>query len=393
MLLVAAVGAPPAASAPVNDPMKRAETAVLRVGPHGQFRRIADAARVAPDGALVLIEPGSYASDVASWPQRTLTLRAEPCCARLIASGASAEGKAIWVIKGMDVLVENVEFEGARVPDQNGAGIRQEGPGRLTIRNCRFTGNELGLLTSGDPRAELVVERSEFDHNRIHDRGFTAPVGHQIYVGPIGRFTLRESYVHDGFAGHLVKSRARENVIEYNRLTDGPDGQASYELEFPNGGLAHVVGNVIGQSAKTRNATMVSFGAEGLRWPRNALYLVNNTLVDDLGASRRLVAVRSGSVRAVSVNNLLVSARPPRGSRATRPGFSWASAADMPGAAQGDYRLVATSPLAGTAVDAPVVDGMSLRPRREYVQPRDSTRVPARPYSPGALQSLRQAVR
>jgi hypothetical protein len=370
-------------------PEERAATAVLRVGPHGEYPRIRDAARAAPDGALVLIEPGLYAGDVASWPQRRLILRAERCCARVTASGASAEGKAIWVIKGDDVRVENIVFEGARVADRNGAGIRMEGGGRLTIRNCRFTGNELGILTSDDPRAELVVERSEFDHNRVAGRAFTFPPGHQIYVGPIARFTLRESYVHDGFDGHLVKSRARENVIEYNRIADPPGGRASYELEFPNGGLAYVVGNVIGQSANSRNPTIVSFGAEGLRWPRNALYLVNNTLVDALGETRRLVAVRAGATHTVSVNNLLVARRAPRGSSAMRRGLTWASPADVPGAAQGDYHLAARSPLVGTATAPPVVDGAPLRPLREYVESRDSAPVPLEPYSPGAFQTVR----
>jgi hypothetical protein len=78
------------------------------------------------------------------------------------------------------------------------------------------------------------------------------------------------SYFHHADVGHLLKSRAARSHILYNRLTDETGGRASYELEFPNGGLAYVVGNVIEQAATTENETIISFGAEGYR-PRNEL--------------------------------------------------------------------------------------------------------------------------
>ena len=37
------------------------------------------------------------------------------------------QDKAIWVIKGNNVLVENIEFFNARSSDDNGAGIRAQG--------------------------------------------------------------------------------------------------------------------------------------------------------------------------------------------------------------------------------------------------------------------------
>ena len=40
-----------------------------------------------------------------------------------------------------------------------------------------------------------------------------------------------------------MKSRARVNEICYHLIHDGPNGHASYELEFPNGGVVHAVGN------------------------------------------------------------------------------------------------------------------------------------------------------
>jgi hypothetical protein len=350
--------------------------------------RIADAARVARSGDTVLLAPGDYIGDVASFGQDRLTVRADRCCARLDAAGTSAEGKGIFVIRGDDVLVENLEFRGARVAGRNGAGIRQEGGGRLTIRNCRFTGNEMGLLTSNDSRARVVVERSEFDHNGVageHHAG--EPIGHQIYIGRIDRFELRDSYVHDGWYGHLVKSRARRSFLYYNRITD-EGGRASYEIEFPEGGEAYVVGNIVQQSAATDNLTMIAFGAEGYRWGDNALYAVNNTLVDDAHALVPVVQVYAGAAPGRMQDNLYFA-----------PGESWlrarlaaqgmvATDADLPRWREGDYRLRAGSPPVGRATDPGRVNGVSLRPTREPFAPRRSRPVPRHPYSPGALQSL-----
>lgn len=392
LLIVAAllIGSAPVARAQALVRSDGPESArPLEVGPGKPFKRIADAARRARDGAVVLIEPGDYFGDVASWPQNHLTLRAVRCCARLFARGVSAEGKAIWVIKGDDVLVENIEFHDAQVSGRNGAGIRQEGGGRLTVRNSRFTGNEMGLLTSNDVRAEIIVERSEFDHNGVageHRRG--GPIGHQLYVGRIGRFTLRASYVHHGRVGHLVKSRARESFVLDNRLTDEEGGRASYELEFPDGGIAYVVGNIIEQSATTENSAMISFGAERFYWPRNELYLVNNTLANDLPGRRPVLRMRTGADARKIVNNLLVSG----GWALPEPGFTRVNTRtqpeDIPGAARYDYRLARGSPLVGSAEDPGSANGVALRPQREYVHPRASRALRDGPYSPGALQSL-----
>lgn len=46
-----------------------------------------------------------------------------------------------------------------------------------------------------------------------------------------------------------------------------------------NGGLAWVLGNIIGQSPTTDNRDLISYGAEGQRWPENALDPAHNTLV------------------------------------------------------------------------------------------------------------------
>jgi hypothetical protein len=362
---------------------------VIRVGPGGDVASVGAAARLARSGDVVEIAAGEYVDDVAVWPQDHLVVRAVGGRARLASHGMTAQDKAIFVVQGDDVTIEGLDFAGAHVQDRNGAGIRHEG-GRLTVIDCLFEDNEMGLLAGNDPRAEVTIERSEFRHNRVAGEYRAGDrIGHQIYIGMVGRFTLEGSYVHGGAFGHLVKSRARESHIVANRLTDEAGGRASYELEFPNGGRAYVLGNLIGQSATTENGDIVSFGAEGYRWDSNELYLVNNTLVDDLASGGRVLHVHPGAGRVDVLDNVVF------GNRLEHPGAPGRFAANYAAlwrdaAAPGryDYRLRRGSHLVGRAQAPGSAHEVPLHPQREYVHPRASRMVTARTYSPGAFQGL-----
>jgi hypothetical protein len=356
----------------------------LRVGPAREIKTIAEAAKRAQDGATVEIDAGDYLHDVTVWQQDRLTIRAVGGRVRLLADGDSAEGKAIWVIRGGRVRVEGFDFAGTRVAARNGAGIRFEA-GQLTVRNCRFFDNEMGLLTSNDPHAELTIEDSEFAHNMRPDGH-----NHNLYVGSIAKLSVRGSYFHHATVGHLLKSRAAVNYIFYNRLTDEDDGRASYELEFPNGGVAVVIGNIIEQSPLTENPIMISYGAEGYQWPTNALVLVNNTLVDDLPHGGIFLRVVPGDVQVKAVNNLLVGNDGRLDTAAPGDyGHNFNVTADaFVNASGNDYRLVPTANVLGQAVDPGQFEGLPLRPTLEYTYPRGTVPLAIPLRHPGALQRL-----
>ncbi len=251
-----------------------AQAALIRVGPNQRLTRIGDAARIAQDGDTIEIAPATYRADVAVWTQDALTIRGTGPGVVLDAHGRSAEGKAIWVVRGGKIRIENIHFRGARVPDGNGAGIRFE-RGELIVRHCQFTNNEMGILTGNTADTRLRIENSVFARAPHHPGN----LHHLLYVGRIGAFHIEGSRLSGGYRGHLLKSRARESTIIYNLLDDGTDGQASYELEFPDSGIARVVGNVIGQSAHTDNNILIRYGAEGAIWPENRLSIIHNTLI------------------------------------------------------------------------------------------------------------------
>jgi hypothetical protein len=345
---------------------------VIQVGPGRKVLGLAAASVMAKDGDTVEVDAGVYPADVAIWQQTRLTIRAVGGRARLIAMGAAAEGKGIWVVRGGTISVEGFDFVGAKVVEKNGAGIRFE-KGQLSIKNCVFTSNENGILTAGDEDAELTIENSEFGHNGAGD-GYS----HNLYVGQIKKLAVTGSYFHHANVGHLLKSRAAENHIFYNRLTDEVGGHASYELEFPNGGLAYVVGNIIEQGSQTQNPIMVSFGAEGYKWSKNELYLIGNTLADDLPGGGTWLKIKPAGEGAKDVANTTVSVKAANnllvGSSSLDPG--------VPGdvrnnvnvdwdvfvqASRQDYRLRDPKDPPLKPVDPGTANGVTLQPKREYV--------------------------
>jgi Right handed beta helix region len=353
---------------------------IIRVGPNRAITRIAVAAQVARDGSIIEIDPGDYVADVAVWDRAELTLRGTGNRVRLLAAGAHAEGKAIWVVRRGKVTIEDIEFVGARVPDRNGAGIRMEG-GQLLVRRCTFRNNENGILTASASGASLEVVDSEFSHNGAGDGR-----SHGIYVGAIDSFRLRGSYLHHGNQGHLVKSRARSNRIEYNRLSDESGGRSSYELELPNGGLVEVVGNVVQQGAGSPNSIIVSYGAEGLAGPRNELRLAHNTVVNDRPGGGSFVRVSPGAGAVVLRNNLFVGQGKvdvPAG--ADRSGDRVVGWEELVRPAREDYRINAGARARLAAGMAPTE--AALTPREEYVHPASRRPLDAPPSVPGALQA------
>jgi hypothetical protein len=358
---------------------------VLHVGPTRSITTIAEAARAARDGTVVEVDAGSYPGDVAVWEQEHVTVKSFGGRVRLVADGMSAEGKAIWVVRAGQMTVDGFDFVGARVPEHNGAGIRLE-KGVLTVRDCSFVRNENGILTSNDNGIALTIENSEFGYN-----GYGDGQSHNLYAGSIARLVVIGSYFHHARTGHLLKSRARVNEITYNRLTDETGGTASYELEFANGGIAYVIGNIIQQDSQTENPHIISYGAEGYAWERNELYLVHNTLVDKRPKGGVFLRVNPGPVVVKASNNLLVGEGRLEdaiaGEYRNNVNVDWRP---FEFAAREDYRLKANSGLVGKAVDSGSANGRSLTPTREYVHPRETQELTRRPLSPGAVQSMRQ---
>ena len=364
--------------------MHALHAATITVAP-GQS--LQEALRRAADGDVIEIAAGDHHGQAGLILQRRLTLRGVGGRPVLHADGQHAEGKALLVVRDGDVHIDNLEFRGARVPDGNGAGIRFES-GTLHVSRCAFIDNQNGILTGNVGTAELTVQDSEF---AAAPNGRKLP--HLLYVGRIASFTLTGSHFTGGHHGHLVKSRARANRIFYNRIDDRPAGQASYELEFPHGGLAWVVGNVLAQGADSSNPTVLAFGAEGSPDGRpQGLFLSHNTFISEGLRPAIFVRVHEGKLGAAVpqrvVNNLFVGLG--------LADVDWGSAAEgnfvLPVAllqtdAHGLPRLAADAWLRGRAVVAGSAHSQALQPVAEFHPPAGTRPLPPRAHwSPGAFQ-------
>jgi len=340
-----------------------AQASVLRVGPGQRYHRPCQAIAAARPGDRIEIDArgNPYRGDVCAWTTNRLTIIGVHGRAHLEAAGQSSQGKAIWVIAGNDTTIENVEFSGARVPDQNGAGIRQEGA-NLLIEHCYFHDNQEGILAGDNPVSRIVIDSSVFARNGAGD-GFS----HNIYINHVHSFTLRYSYSTGARVGHLVKSRALRNYILYDRLT-GEHGTDSYELDLPNGGLSYVIGTVIEQGARTQNPNMLAYGEEGDLNPSSRLYAVNDTFVNDLHHGDAIFVGSQVTQRVLAENDVSTGSAPfvsqPRAQirhdcLTSHPRFQ--------DPRHYDYRLTATSPCRNAGVHPGSANGFSLVPRFQYV--------------------------
>ncbi len=334
--------------APAPYPMARR---VLQVGPQRTYRTLKDVAAAARDGDVIEIDAGEYTESVL-FKADDLWLRGVGGRPLLKAPAKLFLDKAILVFRGRNPTIENLEFSGARAKARNGAGIRHQ-HGNLTIRHSVFRDSDNGILTSHDPEGVVVIEFSEFARN-----GFGDGKSHNIYVGRVKRFELRHSYSHGAKEGHLVKSRAAENLIEHNWLVDDPDGRTSYEIDIVFPGETLIVGNVIAQAASSPNQSIVSYaaGKESATTPTGRLTVAYNTIFN---SRKNPVYVNNNSTgTALVVNNVFGG---PRGKEDMRGpvdarGNVTLDASAFVAAEQGDFRLVAGAKAidAGIPVDVPV---------------------------------------
>jgi len=280
-----------------------ASAATLSVGAGKTYISPCKAFAAAKDGDVVEIAgDATYSSDVCGIYANKVTIRGVNGRPKIDAAGKNAMGKGTWVIVGNDIVIENIEMLGAKVPDQNGAALRLEGT-NFTLRNAFIHNNENGILSGVNTASNIVIENSEFAHNG-NGSGYT----HNLYIGNAGSLVFRNNYSHDADVGHNLKSRARVNTIAYNRFSSTPDGQAgsgkpSYEIDLPNAGTSYVIGNVIQQPSANSNPSLLAYGEEGATNPGHDLYVVNNTFLNDDSSRGTFLLIGSSVSKPALVQN------------------------------------------------------------------------------------------
>jgi hypothetical protein len=286
-----------------------ASAATRSVGTGQTYATPCKAFAAAAAGDLIEIQAGTYTGDVCTIAQSNLTIRGVNGRPKINAGGKSAGGKAIWVVGGSNITIDNVEMYGAKVVDKNGAALRLEGT-NFTLRNSFLHDNENGILSGVNTASTIVLENNEFGHN-----GYGDGYSHNVYIGKAGKLTFRYNYSHDANVGHNLKTRALYNTIAYNRFSSlragetgsTAAGKPSYEIDVPNGGTTFIIGNVIMQPVAGNNPNIVAYGEEGVSGYATDLYVVNNTFINDESSRGTFVMVGSGVTTPVKLTNNLFS--------------------------------------------------------------------------------------
>jgi hypothetical protein len=123
-------------ASPCPPQLKGELMAVLNVGIGEEYNTIQAAVNAAESGDTINVDAGTYTNDYASI-SKNITLQGVGGMVHLVSTGLIPNGKAIFIVNG-NVTINNFEFSGARVADNNGEGIRFES-GNLVLSDCYFS--------------------------------------------------------------------------------------------------------------------------------------------------------------------------------------------------------------------------------------------------------------
>jgi hypothetical protein len=237
----------------MKDFVMIAALAVMVISPAraGDSAWLADAISNAKSGAVIDIPAGDY--DLTDQKiYKSITLKGSADGKTALRSAAVTEKGILVPLIGVDLRVENITFAGAKSWDRNGAGIRHEGR-NLTVVNCRFIGNEDGILSTGEKNGIIMIDRSLF-----RESGFGDGQSHGIYVDGAALVDVKDSKFVSTRIGHHLKSLAKKTVVRGTTFDDG-HGRGSYAIDASRGGELIAENNVFVQASDAENYSIINY--------------------------------------------------------------------------------------------------------------------------------------
>lgn len=273
---------------------------VLDVGPGRTFPTPSAAAVLAENGDIVRIAPGRY-RDCAIWRAHDLVIEgtgASPADVEI--ADLPCSGTGLFVTVGDRITIRNLTLARAKVPNENGAGIRAKGAD-LTVERVFFRDNQNGILGEPNPRSTVTIRDSVFERN-----GFCGNAcAHGIYINLVKLLRVERCRYFGQREGHHIKSRALRTEIVDNEIDDGADGNASYLVDIPYGGDVLIRGNRMRKGPRTDNpSTAIMLGAEGVKNPTTDIRIENNRFENAIGRITAFVDNRTGATAVLSGNTM-----------------------------------------------------------------------------------------
>jgi len=288
-----------------------ARAATYQVGP-ARFYHTVGSLPALHAGDSVDIDPATY-NEVKRWTAAGTA--AQPITVRgvgasrpifdatgLIVDGAMPHPRAVFQVEADYITLENLEFRNARNGD-NGAGIRVSSGNNVTVRNCRITMCDMGIMC--DNNSNLVVEASEVCSNgtSLYD-GYS----HNFYLGGKSA-TIRFCYIHDSLYGQNFKTRAHYTELLYNYIADSQDGEVGLvdaaETAATNS-HAVMIGNIVISKPRLsgyNSGRFIQFGQDSAGQHNGTLFAFNNTFIAGDGRIQFLSANTAGAT-IVANNNI-----------------------------------------------------------------------------------------
>jgi len=279
----------------------------LEVGNGKEYKLPSDAIAAAKTGDVVQIQPGEY-FDCATVRANRVVIEGMGDPSKVVITDKACGGKGLLITTGNDITVRNLTLTRARVPDNNGAGIRSEAP-NLTVDGVRFINNQNGILAGSETPGTLTVRNSLFERNGACIGG--SGCAHGIYASAVMLLHVEGSTFIGTKSGHHIKSRAQRTEVIDCTITDGPEGTSSYLIEAPNGGTVIIRGNKMekGPESENRSAAIV-IGAEGITQPTREILIDNNVFRNDSGGQTMFVNNLTATEAVLTGNKLSGPVKP-----------------------------------------------------------------------------------
>jgi len=270
-----------------------AQAATLEVGPGRAFDRPSAAAAKAQAGDTVTIAPGEY-FDCAVWRADNLTVAGESGGAGVTITDDACYGKAGFIIDGNGITIRNITFARMRVPDDNGAGIRDEARD-LTVQDSRFVNDQVGILGSTASGGFLRVIGCTFRQNGVSLNGRT---NFSVIAGGYALVRIeRSDFAEARAGGHIAVSAERMELVG-DRLAD-EGGHMTGPMVTVTGGALLLQDNTVeiapgaalrpGVVLATGDVTSLELRGNTLREPAGTVPLLRNWTGQPVTASGNTV--------------------------------------------------------------------------------------------------------